>query len=977
MRRVFFFIVLSFLVSLSGLSAQTNQATVHLKGKVLDTTLGAMVGATVKVYRGTAVPREGTAPAKEGISGPVGDFDLELPPGDYRIEVSAPDFTTFSQAVKLAADTAPLAVTLSVKEFETVINVAADTNEIGVDSDSSLTTDTILGDALLDLPDNEEDLLAYLTELAAARGIVDGELNIRVDGFETGTTGRLPNRNEIQEIRIVNSSFSADSSSSGPRIEIVTRPGTGNWTGRVGFTFADESLNAATPLTGRKPAQQQRNFTANVGGPLIPGRVTATFDVQNSQRESEGSAIRAIGINGPVNEGVANLSNSRNITFRPTITLNRVHSLVSSFSYSDSKNDNSGIGTYTLPERATNGRNHNWSLQMTERATISARLTNEFRFQVRQTNSNTVPVTIGRAINVTQSFQSGGATNRSQDRNQDFLIGNNFRWQTTRNLTLQGSLQVDHHNSLNNAQNNYLGTYSFSSLHDYCYAEALANGGVYVGSECFKTQALINAGTPFYTVVSTRNGQTVETQIPITGVPTQFSITSGDPILKVSQSELTAFLQGEWRMNPRAQLSFGARYTMQEHLKDYNNVAPTIGLSYQLSRKQNWQTVVRAGGRMNYSTFSMGTWEQLLRNDGFSRQFSTIVTSPTYPNPNLPTVASNQVALANSIRVRAGDYQSPYTIQPSLSIDQSLPKGHRVSFNFQVSRGLHQNRNRNINSPFPGNRLEGELADKYFSQDSSKRAEARAILDTMRPFFPIVSNITQQESSGSSLTKNFSVQYRVQNKMVLGNKVQIGGTVSWNMNWANDDNGNPLNPYDLDAEWGRSSNDQRHRITGSLNLQVPGNMRFTFQQLGWSSGRPYTVTTGRDENGDTSNNDRAEGYKKNSETGPSTFGAINMTFTKIFAFGARPTPRPSNNYAEPEPQRGGGGFGGGGGGGGRGGAGGARQIQFSVQVRNLFNSTIRQGINGNLSSPLFGQITGGGQGRSIQLSLQTNLGRLF
>jgi hypothetical protein len=224
------------------------------------------------------------------------------------------------------------------------------------------------------------------------------------------------------------------------------------------------------------------------------------------------------------------------------------------------------------------------------------------------------------------------------------------------------------------------------------------------------------------------------------------------------------------------------------------------------------------------------------------------------------------------------------------------------------------------------------------------------------------------------------MQYRVQNKTILGNRVQIGGTVSWNMNWANDDNGNPLNPYDLDAEWGRSGNDQRHRITGSLNLRVPWNMQFTFQQLGWSSGRPYTITTGRDENGDTSNNDRAAGYTKNSETGPSTFGAINMNFTKTFSFGARPTPRPSNDYAEP--QRGGGGFGGGvgggfGGGGGQRGNQGSRQIQFTMQVRNLFNSTIRQGINGNLSSPLFGQITGGGQGRSITLGLQTNLGRLF
>jgi hypothetical protein len=223
MRRVFFFIVLSFIVSLSVVGAQTNPANVHLKGKVLDSTQGAMAGASVKVFRGTTEPKAGTAPTKEGVTNAVGDFDIEVPAGDYYVEVSAPDFGTFKQALRLAAATPPLAVTLSVKELEVIVEVEANSNEVGVDTDSSLTTDVITGDALLDLPDNEEDLLAYLTELAAARGIVDGELDIRVDGFNS-QGAPLPNRNEISEIRIVNSSFSADASSSGPRIEKRSNP---------------------------------------------------------------------------------------------------------------------------------------------------------------------------------------------------------------------------------------------------------------------------------------------------------------------------------------------------------------------------------------------------------------------------------------------------------------------------------------------------------------------------------------------------------------------------------------------------------------------------------------------------------------------------------------------------------------------------------------------------------------------------------
>src|SRR6185436_4862022 len=97
--------------------------------------------------------------------------------------------------------------------------------------------------------------------------------------------------------------------------------------------------------------------------------------------------------------------------------------------------------------------------------------------------------------------------------------------------------------------------------------------------------------------------------------------------------------------------------------------------------------------------------------------------------------------------------------------------------------------NRNINAPYPGTPLASAHITQLNSRITVERTAARAIADMMRPYFPIVSNITQQESSGSSLTKNFSMQYRTQNKTILWKKVQIGAQISWNMNWAMDDNG--------------------------------------------------------------------------------------------------------------------------------------------------------------------------------------------
>jgi hypothetical protein len=971
------------MVTAGMLGAQNNQAngTMHLKGKVLDSTALPMAATTVKVFKGNEAPKAGVQPVKEGVTDNNGDFDLEVPAGDYYIDISAPDFEPFKQAVKATATMQPLAVTLSVKNVETVVDVASTSNEVGVDKDSSLTTDVISGEALLDLPENEEDLLAYLIEMAAARGIVDGELDIRVDGFNNS---QLPTRSEIQEIRIVNNSFSAEGGTSGPRIEIVTRPGTGFWTGNVNFDFADESLNATSPLANRKPASQTRNFSGTLRGPLLPGRVQATITVRNQESENEGSTIRAVGINGPVNEGVTSINKSRGFTFQPTLTINKVHSVRANFNYQTQRSENSGVGGFNLPERASNRNGDNWQLQLTENANFSAKLRNEFRLQVRENGSRTVPVTEGMAINVADAFNGGGATNRSYNLTRDYVIANQVQWQAARNLTLTMAAEGNYHKNHSDSQNNYQGTYNFSSLHDYCYAEAIIANGNFTGTACEATRLLVEEANANGTVPTflSRSGQ----PIPITGVPSQFRITVGNPVIQVSQAEFAAYIQGEWRMSPRAQLSFGARYQAQQHLNDYNNIGPTLGLSYQLNTKQNWQTVVRAGGRMTYQTYGMGNWESLLRNTG-TYQTDYLIVGPSYPLPDLSALVAQAVNTATTQRIRANDYAAGYSLQPSLSVDQQLPKGQRLSVNFQISRGLHQPRNRNINAPYPGTPLPDDVLAmlNFRSSDlqlqNEVRSQGRAIVDSMRPD-PTRGNISMSESSGSSLTKNLSFQYRINNKRILWNKVIVGGSISWNMNWAQDNSGTPMNHYDLASEWGRSSNDQRHRVTASLNLQVPWNMRFSFQQFGYNSGRPYTITTGTDLNGDGSSNDRPYGLARNSETGPSTYNPINMTVTKtIFLGGGTTTRVPSNDYVEP--QRGGGGFGGGGGGGGFGGGGGgggrsgARQMQISVNVSNLFNSTVRNNISGVLSSPLFGQPTGGGRGRTIRLSIQTNLGQLF
>jgi hypothetical protein len=68
----------------------------------------------------------------------------------------------------------------------------------------------------------------------------------------------------------------------------------------------------------------------------------------------------------------------------------------------------------------------------------------------------------------------------------------------------------------------------------------------------------------------------------------------------------------------------------------------------------------------------------------------------------------------------------------------------------------------------------------------------------------------------------------------------------------------PVDANDLDAEWGPASWDVPHRLFARVRVNLPLGIRANVWG-GLSSGRPYTITTGFDDNNDTVFNDRPEG----------------------------------------------------------------------------------------------------------------------
>jgi hypothetical protein len=193
-----------------------------LSGHVTDSSGSIMPGARVKVYHTDQV-------VKEVATSATGDFEIPLEPGDYKIEITAPDFQPYVQTVSVTPDLPPLAVSMNVAQLEQTIEVTAVANQVSIEPDASLKT-TILENEFVDtLPDETDDLVNYLQQVAGARGEAGADTIFVIDGF---TSGRVPPKDQIQEVRINNNPFSAEYSGVGfTRTEIVSKAGTGSFHG--------------------------------------------------------------------------------------------------------------------------------------------------------------------------------------------------------------------------------------------------------------------------------------------------------------------------------------------------------------------------------------------------------------------------------------------------------------------------------------------------------------------------------------------------------------------------------------------------------------------------------------------------------------------------------------------------------------------------------------------------------------------------
>ena len=900
--------IIGLAVYLMGASFIYAQA-VRVRGTVLDPSGAVIPGVDLKLTQGSIAIAQTKTDA-------TGNFSFEVPAGDYRLEASADGFKTRQQNIRAAANMRPVSIPLTVATVDAVVDVAAGDDKVSLEEDANLTQTTIQADRVKDLPEDEDAMMAQLQALAGGGGAAGATATFLVDGF---SNGRVPPRDQIQQIIIDTNVFSAERAGGGPLIQVITKPGTGPWSGNLNFNFNNQGLNARNPFDSVRMQKQQRIITTSYGGPVIPGKLTLRVNARSLQQDTESGSILAVTPSGPVRLGVFTPVRNKNLNLNGQVFLTPSHSISFAGNYNGNEQRNTGIGGTTLLERALNFKGHNVNFNLTERGSVNPKLTSEVRFLYYHNQNSLLPLTEGYSINVLDAFNGGGAQNRTRRRGSYYNFGNTFRWAVRPKLNLTFGTDFNDSKNYSSSETNYDGAFTFSTLDDY-----------------------------------------------VNGHPLQFRRTTGDPNVYVTQFEAAAFLQADWRLTPKLNLGAGVRYQAQQNLGDHNNAAPTFQLAYQPRNG----TVVRAGGRVSYRVYDIGNVESVIRQNGLGHQVETVILFPSYPNPFLNGESSTPSASTATIRTSAANLAAPYTINTAATLEQSLKRGWRFSVSYDVTRGVHLLRTRNINAPYPGTPLGDDLYNRLNSFDPLVQAAARDEVDRMRPLYPTTGNVYQYESSADSFSKNLGWRLYTPNNFTF-HKIGVNGFFQYTLGWAWD-NLSAQNQYDWRSEWSLSSYDTRHRFLTNVSFRLPKDSTVTFL-INANTGRPYTLTTGSDNNGDQSTNDRPLSVARNSLTGPGSY-TVNMSFTKVWVLkkpesaGAPSKAAAAPNPAAPQlivggpggpaviPQAGGTSAPG-------------PKLSFNVNAQNLLNHTRLYGYSGVLTSPLFGKPTGAQSGRTIMLGL--------
>jgi hypothetical protein len=483
------------------------------------------------------------------------------------------------------------------------------------------------------LSDDPTEMQRQLSDIAGPDAI------FRVDSFEGQ---QLPPKSQIKSIHVTRDQFAAETEQPGSTfVDVITQPGIGPIRGGANFSFRDGSMSARSRFTPTKGAEQTRGYGVNIGGALIKEKSNFSLSVNGQSQYSTPNLNVAL----PTGKQFDVLKlrqpfENVNINGLFDYALTRDQTLRFGYSQNNNSRRNQGIGAYDLPERAFRSDNNRYTFRALEAGPIGRRVFINSRVTMSWMDFGSHSVTEAPTIIVQDAFNSGGAQQAGRVHGKNLTLASDVDY--IRGIhSWRGGVQLYADWYRANLNNNYLGTYIFSSLAAY------------------------EAGTPLLYTRST-----------------------GDPTLNFFHARLGTYFQDDIRIKKGLTLSPGVRYSYQTRVHDLAAFEPRVGITWAPTKSGT--TTLRASAGIFHGWLDPGIWWQTVRFDS-THQRDVVITNPSYPDPG----SGGVVPPANTYRL--GDYKLNKNLRYSVGIDQrfSPRAGVNVLYNYyhqdQLPRGTNLN----------------------------------------------------------------------------------------------------------------------------------------------------------------------------------------------------------------------------------------------------------------------------------------------
>lgn len=916
-------------------AAQETISSASVSGRVTDAQGAVVPGAAV-----TARQTE-TNVSGEVVTDRDGRYRFPyLKVGPYEITAHLSGFSDATRVVTLTVGSAfDLPIALAVAGVDTSVVVTAQTTVL--EAARSQIAGTVSQAEVRDLPMNGRNFLdlALLipgvsptniasTQLFAETSAVPGgglsidsqrnfSNNFIVDGLSAnddaaGLSGIPYGVDAVDQFQVVTSGGQAELGRAlGGYVNVVTKSGTNLSHGDVYGYFRDDRLNSSNALTGTTLPMSQKQYGASLGGPIRRDRTFYFLNVERRNLDQNGvvtispanvstinARLAAVGYAGAaITTGIyPNPVDSTNVLGKIDHQVSGQDQLAVRYSqYSITSQNSRGAGGTSAPSASAGLDNVDRSLAVSNTWSLSSRTVNETRAQFAYGSLLAPPTdAIGPAVSISgvASFGtlSGSPTGRV---NKMYEVVDNLSHQAGAHA-LRAGVDVLYNDAAITFPRSIRGSYAFSSLANFL-------SGVYN-----------NAG---------------------------FTQIFGATGVSQTNPNIGLYGQDEWKVRPGLTLNVGLRYDLQfiETIHtDRNNVAPRVGFAWSPSASQ--QTVVRGSAGLFYDRVPLRAVANALLSANNTtdlanlRQISislspTQAGAPTFPNI---LVSASLVTLPN-LTTMDPDMQNAYSRQAGLEVEHQVGKQGTFGVGYQYMRGVNLVMSVNQNVP---------------------SCVAVGTNNGCRPVSTYANN-SQYSPVASSVYHGMHVSF-VQRPARWGH-YRVSYTLSKAMNNVGEAffNG-PIDPFDLSKDWGRSADDQRHRLvlTGTLNSSMaPARTMWERLSHGFQvssilqryAALPFDITSGVTTIQGTAGRPIVNGafIERNAGEGPDFF-TLSARLSRSFSVGGR------------------------------------TRIEGLVEAFNLTNRVNVVTLNGNFGagayptspSTTFGQTTAVGDPRSVQFAVR-------